>query len=186
MCEAHEHPGGVAHGFTRRTKDGVFLFDSGPSLWAGMSRPSTNPLRQVLDATGQAASVDWVGYSGWGLHYAREGYGFRFDCGPDAFEKVIARHAGGAPAVAEWRALLARVQPVITAAMGTPPMALRGDLAAAVTAVPYTLGSVVAASFEARAWVPNYLTGPFSDLMGEVSSQWTRDWSVFASFVDFG
>ena len=183
VCEAHEHPGGVAHGFERRTKDGAFLFDSGPSLWAGMSTPSTNPLRQVLDATGQAESVDWVGYSGWGLHYAKEGYGFRFDVGPKEFEAVVAKHAGGAAAVEEWRALLKRVEPIITAAMGTPPMALRGDLAAAATAVPYTLGSVIAASLEAKAWVPQYLTGPFSDLMGDVSSKWTRDWLDYLSFA---
>lgn len=24
-------------------------FDAGPSLWAGMSEPGTNPLRQILD-----------------------------------------------------------------------------------------------------------------------------------------
>ena len=178
VCEAHEHAGGVAHGFERRTKDGTYRFDSGPSLWAGMSVPSTNPLRQVLDATGQAEAIDWVGYTGWGLHYVREGYGFRFDVGPRQFEAVIARHAGGSEAVEEWRALLARVKPVITAAMGTPPMALRGDLGAVATAVPYTLSSVLVASFEAKAWVPTYLTGPFSDLMGDVSSQWTRDWCV--------
>ena len=83
----------------------------------------------------------------------------------------------------EWRALLKRVEPIITAAMGTPPMALRGDLAAAATAVPYTLGSVIAASLEAKAWVPQYLTGPFSDLMGDVSSKWTRDWLDYLSFA---
>ena len=48
ICEAHEHPGGAAHGFTRRVKDvGTFRFDSGPSLFSGMSVPSANPLQQV-------------------------------------------------------------------------------------------------------------------------------------------
>ena len=48
ICEAHEHPGGAAHGFTRKVKDvGTFRFDSGPSLFSGMSVPSANPLRQV-------------------------------------------------------------------------------------------------------------------------------------------
>ena len=125
LClEAHEHAGGVAHGFDRRTKDGIYKFDSGPSLWSGMSRPSTNPLRQVLDAVGE--DCDWVGYDGWGLHYPSEGYAFRFTTGPDGFDDVIRRHSGGGDAaVAEWHALLDRVAPIITAAMGTPPMALR-------------------------------------------------------------
>ena len=45
LLESHSIPGGCANSFTR---DG-FTFDSGPSLWAGLSRPSVNPLRQVLD-----------------------------------------------------------------------------------------------------------------------------------------
>ena len=48
MVESHEHAGGCAHSFERRTKEGTFVFDSGPSLWSGMSAPSVNPLRQVL------------------------------------------------------------------------------------------------------------------------------------------
>lgn len=28
---------------------GQHRFDAGPSLWAGMSEPGTNPLRQILD-----------------------------------------------------------------------------------------------------------------------------------------
>ena len=65
VCEAHEHAGGCAHGFERRAKagGGAFKFDSGPSLWAGMSRPSTNPLRQVLDAVGEADSLVWANLS---------------------------------------------------------------------------------------------------------------------------
>lgn len=48
MCESHYHAGGCAHGFEIKSKKGgIFKFDAGPSLWAGMSQPSTNPLRQV-------------------------------------------------------------------------------------------------------------------------------------------
>jgi pimeloyl-ACP methyl ester carboxylesterase len=50
VVEAHDTPGGCAHGFERRSKNGAkYKFDAGPSLWAGMSTPSTNPLRQVFE-----------------------------------------------------------------------------------------------------------------------------------------
>ena len=58
--------------------------------------------------------------------------------------------------MAEWHALLDRVTPIIRAAMGTPPIALRGDLAAAFTAAPYTLSSVLQASFEAKGVFCDY------------------------------
>lgn len=45
VLESHYLPGGVAHAFEI---DG-YKFDAGPSLWAGMSEPGTNPLRQILD-----------------------------------------------------------------------------------------------------------------------------------------
>ena len=47
---SHDAPGGAAHTFERRVPGiGSFRFDSGPSLFSGMSAPSANPLRQVLD-----------------------------------------------------------------------------------------------------------------------------------------
>jgi phytoene dehydrogenase-like protein len=50
VCESHTIPGGAAHSFER---DG-FKFDSGPSLHSGLSyRPSSNPLKHVLDAIGE-------------------------------------------------------------------------------------------------------------------------------------
>ncbi len=50
VSESHTIPCWVAHSFER---DG-FKFDSGPSRHFGLSyRPSSNPLRQVLDAIGE-------------------------------------------------------------------------------------------------------------------------------------
>lgn len=34
---------------TNRMLHELNRFDAGPSLWAGMSEPGTNPLRQILD-----------------------------------------------------------------------------------------------------------------------------------------
>jgi phytoene dehydrogenase-like protein len=57
ICESHTIPGGAAHEFERQG----FQFDSGPSLYSGLSsRPSTNPLRHVLDAIGEADTLAWA------------------------------------------------------------------------------------------------------------------------------
>lgn len=46
VLESHAIAGGAAHSFTRQG----YHFDSGPSLYSGLSySPSPNPLRQVLD-----------------------------------------------------------------------------------------------------------------------------------------
>ena len=43
--ESHEHAGGAAHEWKRQG----FTFESGPSLYTGLSQfPTTNPLGQVL------------------------------------------------------------------------------------------------------------------------------------------
>jgi len=61
VCESHSIPGGAAHAFERNG----FKFDSGPSLYSGLSySPSANPLRQVLDAIGE--ELPCVTYDTWG------------------------------------------------------------------------------------------------------------------------
>ena len=89
VLESHVHAGGCAHAFER---DG-FRFDSGPSLWAGMSSPSVNPLRQVLDAVGESDSIDWVTYDGWGMDIP-EGY-FYFRTGDDETWRETLTKFGG-------------------------------------------------------------------------------------------
>jgi phytoene dehydrogenase-like protein len=64
VYESHSIPGGCAHGFERNG----FNFDSGPSLWNGMSTPPYNPLRQVLNVLGEGDSVAYAKYDGWGMH----------------------------------------------------------------------------------------------------------------------
>jgi len=57
VCESHTIPGGAAHSFERNG----FKFDSGPSLYSGLSySPSTNPLRHVLDAIEE--DLEWANY----------------------------------------------------------------------------------------------------------------------------
>ena len=62
ICESHNIAGGAAHSFTRNG----FTFDSGPSLYSGLSySPSSNPLRQILDILEE--DIEWKNYDNWGL-----------------------------------------------------------------------------------------------------------------------
>lgn len=120
VLEAHDRPGGAAHGFERRG----FQFESGPSLWSGLGRwPSTNPLAQVLRAVGETLPV--ASYREWGL-LLPEGQ-LRIGVGAEAFLEVL-RQLRGAAAVAEWTAFMAWLEPYCRATAALPLLALRPGL----------------------------------------------------------
>jgi phytoene dehydrogenase-like protein len=120
VLEAHDRPGGAAHGFERRG----FQFESGPSLWSGLGRwPSRNPLAQVLRAVGEELPV--IPYREWGL-LLPEGQ-LRIGVGTDPFLAVLRQLRG--PAVAEeWAAFLRWLEPYCRAANALPLLALRPGL----------------------------------------------------------
>ena len=87
VLEAHSQPGGAAHGFERQG----YRFESGPSLWSGLSRwPSSNPLAQILRALDQP--LDVVSYKDWDVLFP-EGH-LRVGVGGDGFERVVQRLRG--------------------------------------------------------------------------------------------
>ncbi len=91
VCESHSLAGGAAHGFEK----GGFNFDSGPSLYSGLSySPSANPLRQVLDAIGE--QLPCITYDTWGCCLP-EG-DFDTSVGASQFGEVLARLRGTAAA----------------------------------------------------------------------------------------
>ena len=114
VLESHEHAGGCAHSFDVKG----FSFDSGPSLFSGCSAPSANPLRQVLDAVGEASSVAWVEYDGWGMVLPEGDFFFR--TGDRAAWEATLQKFGGADATAQWKRLMESSQPVIDASGATP------------------------------------------------------------------
>lgn len=131
ICESHTIPGGAAHGFERAG----YTFDSGPSLYSGMSyRASTNPLRHVLDAVGEGDSITWANYDTWGVRIP-EG-NFDTTVGNDQFAEVL-RTLRGDAAVQDWRQLQTVMEPLGKAATALPPAALRLDLGALQTVAPY-------------------------------------------------
>lgn len=131
VCESHTIPGGAAHGFQRNG----FQFDSGPSLYSGLSHsPSTNPLRHVLDAIEE--DLEWSTYDTWGV-CVPEG-DFLTTVGADSFCEVL-KQLRGDVAVQEWQTLQRVMEPLGKGAIAVPPAAVRFDLGALSTVIPYAL-----------------------------------------------
>ncbi len=170
VCESHSIPGGAAHGFEREG----FKFDSGPSLYSGLSyTPSANPLRQVLDAIG--ANLPCVTYDTWGCCLP-EG-DFDTSVGAEQFSEVLKKLRGDR-AVAEWQQLQEVMVPLKAAAIALPPVALRYDLGAAITVAPFALG------LARHALNIFQLTGPFSRIMeGVIQDPFIRNWLNLLCFL---
>ncbi|NET47834.1 MAG: NAD(P)/FAD-dependent oxidoreductase [Merismopedia sp. SIO2A8] len=170
VCESHSIPGGAAHGFNRHG----FTFDSGPSLFSGLSySPSTNPLRQVLDAIDE--DIEWLTYNRWGCCLP-EG-DFDTTVGADQFCQVLQRLRGDA-AVVEWRQLQAVMAPLQAAAIALPPAAMRFDWGVVRTMAPFLPQMVRQLPRIAQ------LTGPFSQLMdGVVTDPFIRNWLDLLCFL---
>ncbi|MEL7314142.1 MAG: NAD(P)/FAD-dependent oxidoreductase [Cyanobacteria bacterium J06559_3] len=170
VCESHTIPGGAAHGFERSG----FRFDSGPSLYSGLSySPSPNPLRQVLDAIEEDA--EWLNYDTWGCCLP-EGT-FDTQVGAEQFCDVL-KDLRGSAAIAEWRTLQTLMQPYGQAAIALPPAALRFDWGALQTVAPFALPML---SHVTRI---SDLTGPFSRLMDRVvRDPFIRNWLDLLCFL---
>ncbi|WP_138497094.1 phytoene desaturase family protein [Nostoc sp. PA-18-2419] len=171
VCESHSIPGGAAHAFERNG----FKFESGPSLYSGLSSagPSTNPLRQVLDAIG--SELPCVTYNTWGC-FLPEGY-FDASVGAEQFCEVLLK-LRGRNAVAEWQQLQRVMEPLASAATAMSPATLRFDLGAVQTVGRFAptlakhIGSIIK------------LTGPFSRIMdGVVKDQFTQNWLNLLCFL---
>jgi phytoene dehydrogenase-like protein len=170
VCESHAIPGGAAHGFERQG----FKFDSGPSLYSGLSySPSPNPLRQVLDAI--AEEVPCLTYDTWGCCLP-EG-DFQTLVGADQFCDLL-QNLRGEQAVAEWRQLQRVMAPLAKAAIALPPAALRLDLGAI-----FTVGQFVPSLVQHSAQIWR-LTGPFSQIMdGVARDPFIRNWLNMLCFL---
>ncbi|MEA5573978.1 NAD(P)/FAD-dependent oxidoreductase [Calothrix sp. UHCC 0171] len=170
VCESHTIAGGAAHGFERNG----YKFDSGPSLYSGLSdSPSSNPLQQVLAAIGE--ELPCVNYDTWGCCLP-EG-DFDTSVGAEQFCEVLQRLRGD-NAVQEWRELQQVMIPYSQAATGLPMSALRLDLGAVRTVGRY------APSMLRHATNARKLTGPFSQIMDEVvGDRFIRNWLNMLCFL---
>ncbi|WP_413201126.1 phytoene desaturase family protein [Nostoc piscinale] len=170
VCESHTIAGGAAHAFERQG----YKFDSGPSLYSGLSySPSPNPLRQVLDAIG--SQLPCVNYNTWGCCLP-EG-DFDTSVGAEQFCDVLAR-LRGEDAVIQWQKLQQVMLPLAQAAIALPPAALRLDIGAAITV------SRFAPTLARHAANVLKLTGSFSRIMdGVVSDPFIRNWLNMLCFL---
>lgn len=170
VCESHSIPGGAAHAFERQG----FHFDSGPSLYSGLSySPSANPLRQVLDVIGE--DLPWLMYDAWGC-FLPEGY-FRAAVGAEAFNQVLAQWRGPA-AVAEWHNLQRVMAPLKDASIAIPPIAVRSDWGILRTLSPFLLDVLK------QSWNIFQLSGPFSRVLeGVVHDPFICNWLDLLCFM---
>jgi carotene isomerase len=170
VCESHSIPGGAAHSFNYKG----YKFDSGPSLYSGLSySPSNNPLRQVLDAVGE--DCEWANYDTWGC-FLPEG-DFNTSVGAEQFCEVLLQ-LRGEEAVKEWRELQRVMAPYADAAIAIPSAALRLDLGALQTTGKF------APSLLKHFFNVSKLTGPFSSIMdGVVKDPFIRNWLNMLCFL---
>ncbi|MGK7953694.1 MAG: phytoene desaturase family protein [Crocosphaera sp.] len=170
VCESHTIPGGAAHSFQR---DG-FIFDSGPSLYSGLSySPSPNPLKQVLDAIGEP--LPCLNYDTWGC-YLPEG-NFNTSVGADQFCDLL-QQLRGKTAVKEWRKLQQVMKPLAEASVALPPAAIRFDWNAILTMGKFAPSLLLKSNQVLK------LTGPFSKIVNEViSDPFIRHWLDLLCFL---
>ncbi len=170
VCESHSIPGGAAHSFERNG----FKFDSGPSLYSGLSySPSPNPLKQVLDIIGEP--LPCVTYDTWGCCLP-EG-DFPTSVGANQFCDILAK-LRGPEAVKQWQELQRVMSPLAKAAIAIPPAAIRFDWNAL-----FTVGRFAPALI---AQIPQVmkLTGSFSQIMDEViTDPFIRNWLDLLCFL---
>ncbi len=104
ICEAHSQPGGVAHSFKLKG----YKFESGPSLWSGISRwPTTNPLGQILRLLDE--KVELLKYQGW--HVSVPEGTFNLEVGQEPFKKRI-KLLRGDKSLKEWNSFVSAIKPL--------------------------------------------------------------------------
>lgn len=175
VLEKHYAAGGAAHGFQVRQKDieGSFVFDTGPSFFAGLNpslpAKSSNPLRTVLDAVEE--SVACHKYTTFGLALPEGNFVHTSDFGKPG---GVIEQVDGTSGTKAWSRLLENMEPLAQAVDALPTAALRGDLGTALTAAPYL------ANFAKLNPLENLkLTKPFQNILnnsGVASSSFAQRW----------
>jgi phytoene dehydrogenase-like protein len=170
VCESHAIAGGAAHGFERNG----YRFDSGPSLYSGLSyRPSPNPLRQVLDAIDEDA--EWVTYDAWGCCLPEGNFPARV--GSEHFSEIL-RELRGENAVREWQRLQEVMKPLSSVTQALSPAMVRFDMGAILTVGRYL------PNFFPYLFHASKLSGTFGPILeGVVSDRFIRDWMDLLCFL---
>ncbi|KAL7578911.1 hypothetical protein ACA910_006886 [Epithemia clementina (nom. ined.)] len=185
VLESHDIAGGAAHSWTRRCgtkqqpqqqEEGVFHFESGPSLYSGLSTPtSPNPLKgifQMLQSKGGVVEEpEWITYDRWGT-VLPNGSKFAAQIGPEEFQDVLLQH-GGPEAVEQFARIMERMKPLSEAAQSLTSLALREDAGAILT----TLFKYPRALLQTLRYGPA-LSQPFSTILEElnITNDFVKNW----------
>ena len=170
VLESHAIAGGAAHSFVR---DG-YHFDSGPSLYSGLSySPSSNPLRQVMDLLD--VDCEWLQYDAWGVDLP-EGY-FRADVGSDGFCEMLTQ-MGKSDVIPQWRNLQEKMRPLGEASVKLPLAAFREDLGAL-----FTVGKFAGELLPYLPYAPQ-LNEPFGKVMNKaMQDPFIKNWLDLLCFM---
>jgi len=172
VLESHDAPGGAAHEWTIKG----FHFESGPSLYAGLSpAASPNPLKHVFQIIGE--EPEWMTYDRWGT-YLPEG-NFAAAVGADDFLAKLDTY-GGPDAREQWGRLLRRIEPLGTAIFALPSAAVRSD-----AGVLLTMGRFAPALARVLLAGGSSLQEPFSRILDEegVTDPFIRNWLDMICFL---
>jgi len=170
VLESHYRPGGAAHGFTARTEEGQFAFDTGPSFYAGLDSPGgLNPLASVLAVLDEP--LDTVQYNPLGTFHIggagdlsttmrsdndMPGQPLQRYCSLDALADEIAQFSS--QGALELRNGAPFIRRMCDALRGVPPSALRADIPRAVPSL----------ARYAKGFAP---LGQFAPFLGEPTSK---------------
>mmetsp|Transcript_20714 Transcript_20714/g.31161 ORF Transcript_20714/g.31161 Transcript_20714/m.31161 type:complete len:313 (-) Transcript_20714:853-1791(-) len=173
VCESHDTPGGAAHEWQVKG----FHFESGPSLYAGLSPTrSPNPLKHVFQIIGEEPK--WITYDRWGT-YLPEGSLIADAVGADEFYEKL-KVCGGPTAAEQWRRLMKRISPLGEAIFALPSAAVRSDIFVALTMGRYApaLAKVILAGGSS-------LQEPFSKILKEekITDPFILNWLDMICFL---
>lgn len=179
VLESHYHPGGAAHTFRARAKgvEGDFCFDSGPSLYGGLSGERTSsPLKHVYQILGE--EPEWIQYDRWNA-FIPEGEA-NAAIGYEEFVTKLLPRFGGPDAQEQWKRLMKNIVPMADAICnGPPPSFVREDLGAAITLARYL------PKLKAIPGGPQKLSEPFSQFLEDagVTDPFIKNWMDMFAFL---
>eukprot|EP00931_Biecheleriopsis_adriatica_P056455 TRINITY_DN33449_c0_g1_i1.p1 TRINITY_DN33449_c0_g1~~TRINITY_DN33449_c0_g1_i1.p1 ORF type:complete len:615 (-),score=126.59 TRINITY_DN33449_c0_g1_i1:50-1894(-) len=179
VLESHYVAGGAAHTFKARAKgvDGDFFFDSGPSLYGGLSDEKTSsPLKHVYQIIGE--EPEWIKYDRWNA-FIPEGEA-NAAIGYEEFVSKLLPKFGGPGAVEQWEKLMRSIMPMADAICnGPPPSFVREDLGALVTFARYL------PKLKGIPGGPQRLSEPFSKFLGDagVTDPFIKNWMDMFAFL---
>jgi len=156
-----------------------YHFESGPSLYSGFSADeSPNPLKNIFQIIEE--EPEWIVYDRWGT-VMPNGDKFAVKIGPEEFGQVLENaEGGGDEAVKEFADLMARMEPISTAAQALTSLAIREDIGAVAT-----LGLRYPAELFQTLKYGQILNEPFGNIMKEmdIKNKFVRNWLDMLCFL---